>query len=220
MPKTATPRLEASLRVAAASLARYDKAEKTAKRNKEKARTRFFTLATKHISKNRKLATQTVEFYESNHGETVHDHVAKHYQQWELVGFNQKERDKDGTLWSVTLRERPEMQKFTFVHPETGIKVGRTFEERGAYFDTEGLLADHPNLAALVLTKRQTFTYLPGEWDGEGELSYTYELDEKATEAVIEEMPEALAVIQKYAVPGKINAKLTPITKATEKDLG
>ncbi len=200
------------LKVATMDLFFADRAEKEAKTKKEKARAEFMALATKALVEDRPLRRQVVDIREDELiGETQEEQVenwrVKNAADWKVVKIG-CESKREGIAFLVTLEEDPDYMKFTFVHPGLKRVFGRTTEERGAYFDSEGLREE-------VEVNVELSKLLGEAWTRK----VVWEFNELYGQLVLSLHPELMPLFQKYSHPGKLSAKLTPIRSAKEEEV-
>lgn len=185
----------------------HDVQEKTAKSAKETLRPALLDLMSEvvreEIPLSRRTETVTDDELERAQGD-FEVWRSRNFPEWTIVGIEPKKGEA-----TVVLEENSSVKKFEFT--VGGFKFGRTFSMVGREFRAEAFLEEvakrddiaRPLLHDLLKTVKPVVTT-------------TYEFDEAAATALMEEYPETVAIFQEYTDPGKPQVKLLPISAVKE----
>lgn len=196
-----------------------EKSDKLAKKHakaKEDARDSFFENLTIKARYEEELQSETLTYIVDETGDSIEDVqklVITQYPEYEIINIT-----RDDEEWTVEVQEDPSKMKLSHINEKLGKVFGRTYALTGASFDSDGLLKNHPDIAALVLRQTNSITVEPGDWDGEGEQTTYYSFVEDAAKKLLKDQPESLPILQRYSSPGRISVRLTPAREVKPDD--
>jgi hypothetical protein len=182
-------------------IAKADKSEKRAKKEKEAARAKFFELATDFITANWTLASEAVHV-DDFEGLKPLEWVEKNH-----IGYRIDTMDlhDDGSA-DLVIEQDPALLKFEWVQDKLKLVFSRQVAQVGSSFDAQqfwmdACAADMADLADDVIDQQTV-----------------YSLDGAKAEKYMAAHPEATALFQDYTHPGTLQVKLGAPRKAKDEE--
>lgn len=201
----------------------YDKLTKAKKAHEgdDGLRGKFFSLATEYARLSRPRERKVIEV------EAKSEQIARSRALTLHPTFRVDELEETAEgEWTVSLSSDPAFDKVVFVN-SAGYEVIRAVGERGAKFDVENFMADHPDVADEVVDVTVSWTGSSplladlkevsiADLIDEEIVAPSYALNEKKAEAYIKAHPEYMDVFAEYRIPGTPSLSLPAIKKAKE----
>lgn len=134
----------------------------------------------------------------------------------ESVADTTEELEAKTTTFTVFMVEDPTLKKFEYKTP-SGIKIGRTVGadvKHPEFFDTKGLIRDHPEAAEGIVTLVQTKRWRPGQ--EQPDVEDTFEIEPGSLESYVASHPEQRSLLAAYITPGRLKTKWMPKPKPPE----
>lgn len=189
-------------------------------KDEEGLKQQFFSLASEYAEETIPREKKTVHLAAETEQE-ARSLALRQYPTYRVVEVEEGDDD-----WAILLESDPAFDVVPFINSD-GYEVKRAIGERGASFDVEGFMEDHPDIAEEVIDASVGLTIslasveeLMGatfaELQEEDLISVTHSLNEGKASQYVKEHPESMDTFADYRIPGTPSVSL-PAPKAPKK---